>query len=107
MQGHMIGNAIMWPTNCGLINFNGAVVMHTLRRNGETGGPWAIAEKVWSGSGQKNLILGLTAGSQSGHKMVKIRKYLDHRIRTNWLWVENPWGRHPDKGAMAGQLPKL
>lgn len=37
MQERMIGNAIMSPTNFGLINFNGAVVMHTPRRNGETG----------------------------------------------------------------------
>ena len=33
MQERMIGNAIMWPTNCGLINFNGAAVMQTRKRD--------------------------------------------------------------------------
>ena len=40
-------------------------------------GPRAIAEKVWSRSGQKIWILGLTAGCQSGQKMVKMRKWPD------------------------------
>ena len=41
------------------------------------GGPPAVAEKAMSGSGQKILILGLTAGSQSGQKVVKMRKWPD------------------------------
>ena len=55
----MIGNVIMWPINCGLIDLK-AVVMRTQRRNGENG---SIMERKLEKSKRTDYALCYNKGS--------------------------------------------